>query len=172
MAHAQAEGTRAGDAPCATWARRKGQALEKAHASRFISFITQRMQCSSPDPGGVFSSPQAGQTLPSLQTCAQTRSVLCNICAQATPFPFFPLPFPGTSSPSSTMDARAGVEGLFALLQGHHTGTDCGVSQSPRRTCTTTTALFPQCLSPPAPAFHLDTHTCCLEQPGEDTREA
>lgn len=61
------------------------------------------MRCSSPHPGGVFSSLRAGQTLPSPQTCVRTRSVLCNICAQATP-----LPFPRMSSHSSMMDARAG----------------------------------------------------------------
>lgn len=61
----------------------------------------QRTRCSSPRPRGVFSSPQAGQTLPSLQTCVRTRSVLCNICTQATP-----LLFPRSSSRSGTMGAR------------------------------------------------------------------
>lgn len=44
-AHAHAEGTRAGDAPRATWERGKSRVLEKAHASRFISFVTQSRGC-------------------------------------------------------------------------------------------------------------------------------
>lgn len=83
---AHTEGTCAGDAPRATRARRKSQASEKAHASRFISCNTeQRTWCSNPCPGEVFSSLRAGHRLPSPQTCVRARSVLCNICARAAP---------------------------------------------------------------------------------------
>lgn len=91
-AHAHAEGTRAGDAPRATWERGKSQVLEKAHASRFISFITQSRGCGEAalTPEG-FSLPRGlGKHFSALKLVFELGQYYATSAHKQLPFPSLP----------------------------------------------------------------------------------
>ena len=175
-AHAHAEGTRAGDAPRATWARGKSQGLEKADASRFISFISQSRGRGAAAPAlEGFPLPQGpGKHFPARKLVLELGQYHATSAHKQLPFPS-----PGAAC-SSTMDARA-AQGQVLGFVCASSGPPCRAStawcaarwgsQSPRGMGTTTTALCPRSVSLPAPASHPDTHAHRSAWPSRDARE-
>lgn len=174
-AHAHTEGTHAGDAPRATWARGKSQVLEKAHASCFISFITQSRGCGAAalTPEGLSLPCRPGKHFPAHKLVFKLGQYYATSARKQLPFPS-----PGAARTAARWmpgQPKARCRGLFALLQGRCASRAwCAArlgSWSLRGTCTTTTALLPQYPGLSAPASHPDTHTCCSAQSSRDARE-
>lgn len=175
-AHAHTEGTHAGDAPRVTWARGKSQVLEKAHASCFISFITQGRGCSAAalTPEGLSLPCRPGKHFPARKLVFKLGQYYATSAHKQLPFPS-----PGAARTAARWipgQPKARYRGLFALLQGCRASRAwCAArwgSWSLRGTRTTTAALFPQYPGLSAPASHPDTRTCCSAQSSRDAREA
>lgn len=122
MAHAHAEGTRAGYAPRATWARGKSQVLEKAQASGFISFITQSRGrgAAALAPEG-FSVPRGpGKHFPACKLVFKLGQYYATSVREQLPFPSL-----GAAHAAARWmpgQPKARCWGLFAFLQGHRAG--------------------------------------------------